>query len=317
MANITYFDPFAQGWNRMKDILFRPFDISKWFILGFTAFLADLLNGHGGGGNKWTGHNHHVDWNTVADFPQTAWQWLLENAWWFGLIMFGVVVVLGIVIVFNWLSSRGKFMFLDNVVHNKAEVTKPWHDFKKAGDSLFVWRLVYGFIVLAVFIFLAGLFFSMFLGIHAAGFPTSTTISTVMGMVLIFLTFLILTGYIGLFLNDFVVPIMYKYRINAMRAWGRFLHLLRRHFWYFVLYGIFIFVLIILVVAMVIAFVLLTCCIGGILLVIPYIGSVLFLPVSVTFRAFSVAFLEQFGPEYEIFPRPAESVTPGQEEEGG
>ena len=47
---------------------------------------------------------------------------------------------------------------------------------------------------------------------------------------------------------------------------------------------------------------LLTCCIGFIFLIIPYIGSVIMLPVSVTFRSLSLEFLEQFGPDYKIFP---------------
>jgi hypothetical protein len=49
---------------------------------------------------------------------------------------------------------------------------------------------------------------------------------------------------------------------------------------------------------------LITCCIGWLLLVIPYIGTVVTLPVWYTFRAFSLEFLGQFGPEYELFPAP-------------
>ena len=154
--------------------------------------------------------------------------------------------------------------------------------------------------------FLIGLFFSMFLGIHATDFPRPATAMTIFGMVMILITFMIITGYISLFLNDFVVPIMYKYELNASRAWGKFLNLFGTHFWYFILYGLFIFVLVIFVVFLVISFVLMTCCLGGVLLIIPYIGSVLFLPVSVTFRALSIEFLEQFGPEFEIFPKQAD-----------
>jgi len=39
------------------------------------------------------------------------------------------------------------------------------------------------------------------------------------------------------------------------------------------------------------------------LLITPYIGSVVLLPVSYTFRAFSVEFLEQFGDDFTIFPK--------------
>ena len=264
----------------MKEILFNPFDMTKWFMLGFTAFLAGLLDGPGGGnvGNKFDNYNNRHDFDDIAEFPSIAWNWLMEHTLWFSLILFGIVFIFAIVIVLNWLSSRGKFMFLDNVVHNRAEVTKPWNDYKILGNSLFLWRLVFGFICFAIFLLLLSLFFSMFLGIHAAGFPRHTTVMTILGMVMILFTLMIITGYITLFMNDFVVPIMYKYKLSATKAWGKFLSLLGSNFWHFLLYGIFIFMLVFVVVIVVISFVLMTCCIGGVLLIIPYIGSVLFLP---------------------------------------
>ncbi|HHJ10549.1 MAG TPA: hypothetical protein ENK25_06615 [Bacteroidetes bacterium] len=303
--NISYSVPLSKGWNRMKEILFHPFDIGKWFTIGFTVFLADLISGHGGrGGSSWKDHTRGVDWDAMAEFPNTAWNWLVNHIWWTGVIVFGVLFIFGLIILFNWLSSRGKFMFLDNVVHNKAEVSRPWHEYRSEGNSLFVWRLIYGLIVFSVFLLLFLLFFNMFLGIYHAGFPEAATVRTVVGIVMIFLTTIIITKYIELFLNDFVVPIMYKDRGKAARAWSVFLKLLGKHFWYFLVYGLFVFLLVIMVVLAVIAFSLMTCCVGAILLIIPYIGSVIMLPVSVTFRAFSVEFLQQFGDEFQIFPQP-------------
>ena len=47
---IEYVEPFARAWNRMKDLLFRPFDLGRWLAIGFTAWLATLTEGGGGGG---------------------------------------------------------------------------------------------------------------------------------------------------------------------------------------------------------------------------------------------------------------------------
>jgi len=305
--NITYFDAFGRAWDRMKKILFQPFDINKWFVLGFTAFLAGLLDGGGGsgsGGRK----GSHMDWGDVANFPSNAWDWLMDHSIWFSLILFGVIFLFALIIVLNWLSSRGKFMFLDNVVYNRAEVTRPWNEFKDLGNSLFVWRLIYGFIVFFVLISLLILFFLSFQSIYHSRFPRPLTGFTVAGMVLVLLTFFVITSYISAFLDGFVVPIMYKHKVTATRAWGRFLPLLAKYFWYFILYGIIVFFLIIVVIITVILFGFMTCCVGFLLLIIPYIGSVIMLPVSVTFRAFSVEFLEQFGEEYKIFPAGEEHV---------
>ena len=43
---ISMFDPLDQAFRRTKWILFQPFDLAKWFILGFCAWLAYLGEGY-------------------------------------------------------------------------------------------------------------------------------------------------------------------------------------------------------------------------------------------------------------------------------
>jgi len=301
---IAYMEPLQRGWDRMEKSLFHPFDINKWFSLGFTAFLAGLTDFHGGGsgdsGNYWD--RNKVDWVEFIEFPFTAWQWLLDHALWFGLIIFGVFVLIILSIVFTWLSSRGKFMFLDNVIHNRAKVRDPWNEFRREGDSLFVWRLVFGFIVFILIVAFLIFAFIMIRNAFYDDYSTPGKVLLILGLVLQLLVFIIVISYISLFLNDFVVPLMYKYRLSATQAWGRFMKILSLHPGHFILYGLLIFVLGILVVLCVMLFGLFTCCIGFVLLIIPYIGSVLLLPVSYTFRAFSVEYLEQFDEDLKFFP---------------
>jgi uncharacterized membrane protein len=109
-------------------------------------------------------------------------------------------------------------------------------------------------------------------------------------------------SYISLFLRDFVAPIMYKHKMNATQAWGRFLSIFRQHPFQFVLYGLFVFILIVLAIIAIVLAGVFTCCIGLVLFVIPYIGTVLTLPVWYTYRAFSLEYLAQFGPDFELFP---------------
>lgn len=67
-------------------------------------------------------------------------------------------------------------------------------------------------------------------------------------------------------------------------------------------FGLFTFVLIVGFVIGVIIAGIMTCCIGIILLIIPYIGTVVTLPAWYTLRAFSLEYLAQFGDEYTVFP---------------
>lgn len=299
--SIQYFDPLSRAFGRMKKALFKPFDLSKWFTVGFTAFLAGLTDCHHGKGSSDSNGVKVHDLGDIVDFPRNAWDWLVDHPGWFTLIVFGLLFLIALAILLTWLSSRGKFMFLDNVVHDRAKVIKPWHEFKTLGNSLFLWRFCFGFICLVLFIMFLVFCYGIFVSLYESYAPRHTIILAIVGMVLLALLTLIIIAYISLFLNDFVIPIMYKNNMRTTRAWGRLLSLLSRHLLYFIFYGIIVLLLHILVVICVIIAGLLTCCIGLILLIIPYIGSVITLPISYTFRTFSLEFLGQFGPEFTVF----------------
>ncbi len=300
---IAYFEPFGRAWERMKMALFRPFDLHKWFVVGFNAFLAGLADGHNGGGGG-RGGRSRISFGEFLDLPNQGWRWLNAHPGWFIAIIFIAAVVIVIVLLLLWLSSRGKFMFLDNVVHNRAEIAKPWRQFRREGDSLFLWRLVFSFFILAIFVGLAVFFFITASRLYAAGFSHRVPVPFLMGMGLVFLLLITIIGFISLFLNDFVVPLMYKNNITATQGWSRLLSLLGRYPLHFILYGLLILLLIILFVVVVVFAGLITCCIGWLLLVIPYIGTVVTLPFWYVLRAFSLEFLGQFGPEYVLFPPP-------------
>jgi len=301
---IAYFDPLGRAWERMKTALFKPFDLHKWFVVGFNAFLAGLAEASNGSGGGRAGGHGHMTFGEFLNLPGKAWGWLTTHPGWFVAIIFGAMVLIVIGILVLWLSSRGKFMFLDNVVRNGAEIAKPWKQFRTASDSLFLWRLVFTFVVIAVTVAFAVLFFVTARGLYFASSGGRIPWPLLLGVGFIFLLLFIVLAYITTFLNDFVVPIMYKNGITATQGWRCFLSLFGRYPFYFILYGLFMFLLMILFVIVVIIAGLITCCIGWLLLVIPYIGTVVTLPVWYTFRAFSLEFLGQFGPDYVLFPAP-------------
>ncbi len=303
--NIVYLEPLSRAWARMKLALFKPFDLNKWMVMGFTAFLATLMEGHNGGGSG--SHRSHVDWEEIIDGPRYAWEWLLGHTWWFMFIIFIAFVIVFLMILFSWLSSRGKFMFLDNVVRDRGEVVKPWKQFKELGNSLFLWRLCYGFIVIALFSIFFVIGYIRLAQIYDETGFSQFPILFVLQVVLLFILMLIFFGYISMFLEHFVVPIMYKNNIRVLSAWNSFITLLTQHFLYFILYGLLVFVLTIAIIILIIFFGLFTCCLGFLLLIIPYIGSVVTLPITYTLRVLGPEFLAQFGDEYVIFEKMEQS----------
>jgi hypothetical protein len=101
---------------------------------------------------------------------------------------------------------------------------------------------------------------------------------------------------VKLFMFYFVVPIMYLRRQGVMRSWGEFLRsILAGHSGTLVLYVLFQ-----VVINMVLGFMgVLFCCASLCLALVPYLGTVITLPLSVFRRSYSLLFLEQFGPEWQ------------------
>ena len=311
---ISYTDPVERCLKAVGRILFKPFDIGKWFALGFSAWLATLLSGAAGfqgnynfGGVSFGDESSEQFVGTI----QSCLEFLRENlALVITIATIGLVLLMTISLLLTWVSARGKFMYLDNLVHNRSLVKKPWAKFKRLGNSLFLWQIVFGVIVSIVLLAHVGGagYFAVVTSQNSAWSLASFLI--MLAAALFFLMLLLVTSYIQVMLEDFVVPIMYRDGLKACAAWSSFLALHKAHIWKFALYFLWS-ALLRLAASMGLAMVgLATCCIGFILMAIPYIGAVLILPVSSFLRLFGPEFLRQFGDEYDIFPPPAPPTPP-------
>jgi hypothetical protein len=224
-----------------------------------------------------------------------------------------VLVLLVVGAALTWLNCRGKFMFLDGIVRNRGAVVEPWKDYRREGNSLFWFRLLFGLALLAVLLLAAGLAVAIaWPDIQARAFRASAVAALVVGILLLLGTALV-SGVVNVFLLDFVVPIMYLRRLRVLAAWGVFRDsLLAGRAGTFVLYLLFKIVLGFGLGVLALLATCLTCCLAA----LPYLGSVILLPLLVFDRAYPLSFLEQFGPEWRFFP-PAPALAEGAEGRAG
>ncbi len=302
---ISYIQPLSRAFERMSRILLRPFDLVKWLVLGFSAWLANLANGGAGGRPSWRMNANKVNYPEIASGLERSWQRLVEHAIWIPLILLGAAVVLAVLILLLWLSSRAKFIFLDNVVHDRAAIVEPWGRFRRLGNSLFLWRL--GFT--AAFLAATLLVVAAVLVPAAATSPGAAlrglSIAAIVAAVLVMICFAVVAAYVLLFLENFVIPIMYRFDLSATAAWRAFLPWLRRHGAWFVLYGLFVLAL---AIPVVVAYALLVCCTCCIV-ALPYVGTVILLPLWVTYRSLGPEFLAQLDESFDLF-RDSEASQP-------
>jgi hypothetical protein len=302
LTRVSVIDPLSPAFERVKIILFKPFDLGRWFVIGFCAWLAYLGTGGGGGG----GGGNKAEWRSGEDIhhvAQEAKEFFLDNMSW--IIPVGIIVMLVIIILwilFTWLSSRGRFMFLHCVAENKAEVKIPWTKFREHANSLFLFRIVMGLVAFAIF----GLPFLIVAFSLVAMLAKSTFVPAILGIiaaVLVFILLGIVFWLIHRFTMDFVVPIMFLRTKSCTTAWREFLDLLSMNKARFVLYALFR-----IVIAIAIGFIIflgfcigVCCCCASVLLLIPYIGTVILLPVYVFERSYSLYYIRQYGPQFDVF----------------
>jgi hypothetical protein len=282
---IEIFKPFGEAFELMKKILFQPFDVKKWFVIGFAAWLANL----GGAGAFNYQYNRREEIQklseTISQIPHS-------------ILVIGVCVliscVLILIVLFAWLRARGRFLFIDCIVKNRGAIAEPWRDFRKEGNSYFFFSLLVGF---AFLVFAAVLSFPFMLpiirGVTFLHIHDVYLISTIAAWA--FMTILLVVAWS--LIASFMVPVMYLQRCRASTAFGIVARLVAAHPGEILLYCLFLIVLALATGIAACLAICATCCIAA----IPYIGTVILLPIFVLLRSFSLLFLRQFGPDYDVW----------------
>ena len=305
---IEIFKPFGEAFELTKKILFQPFNLGKWCVIGFAAFLAGGVNFNFGfrfpfnGGGNWNFRSSSYNPSNIPSFLSGE----HIQAWVVALIAVIFLIVLAIIVVLSWLRARGAFIFTDCIVRNRAAIVEPWKEFWREGNSLFL----FSWLVALLFLATAAAAFAIFvLPIIISG---KSVASKDVGMIvgIVFFCAVIFFAALGwALISHFMVPIMYRRRCRAVVALRESTSLVTAHPAPVVLYFLFLIVLAIACGIIGCVTTCVTCCIAA----IPYVGTVILLPIFVLLRSFLLCFLRQFGPDYDVWagiPQPEPSPIP-------
>jgi hypothetical protein len=293
---IQIFKPFGEAFELMKKILFQPFELKKWFVIGFAAWLANL----GGGGGFNYPYNEREDAHklneTIGQIPHSV---LITG------ICALIAVVLFLVVLFAWLRARGRFMFIECIVKNRGAIAEPWREFRTEGNSYFLFSLMATVcLMLLAALLSAPLVYVAIRGRFYLSLHRDRLEPYVLLIIALWVFVILLIVFAWALVVNFMVPVMYRRRCRAYEAFRAATSLIARHPGEIVLYCLFLIVLAVASVMVGCVVTCATCCIAA----IPYVGTVILLPVFVLLRSFSLLFLRQFGPEYDVWA----SFTPSE-----
>src|SRR6266478_2258950 len=214
--NIEIFKPFGEAFELMKRILFQPFDVKKWFVIGFAAWLANL----GGGGFNYQ-YNRREDVQKLNEAISQIPHAILVTG-----VCVLVSLVLVLIVLFAWLRARGCFMFIDCIVKNRGAVAEPWREFRREGNSYFLFSLLVGFGLLlfagllSLPLVLPAIRDDNFLRTRSV-YLISAIAGWILAMILLILAWALVTS--------FMVPIMYRQRCRAAEGFATATRLIAAH----------------------------------------------------------------------------------------
>ena len=287
---IEIFRPFGEAFELTNKILFQPFDLKKWFVIGFAAFLSGHLAGVGFNFPSPFGNfqSHGTTPEVISPHFEQWKPWLVVAVVVLALLFFALVIAL------TWLKARGNFIFTDCIVRNQAVIAGPWREYRKEGNSYFLFLLA---IVFALLVFVA-LMLGSVIGLGLFNRPAGEMVSmTFIGLlVFLFVIWVSIIIFVSI-ATYFMVPVMYRRRCRAVEAFGDVTLLIWHHLGAFFLLCLFGIVLILAVLMIGVIVTCATCCLAA----LPYVGTVILLPLFVCLRAFGLVFLRQFGPDYDVW----------------
>ena len=288
---IEIFAPFGEAFETTTKILFRPFDLAKWFVIGFAAWLATMF-----GGLNFNFRSYNKDnWNWKAQAKDLPFSFDEAPPWLIPVIIGGAIVVLAVVLLLLWLNSRGRFMFTDCIVRNRGAIAEPWREYRPEGNRYFLLQLI----ISVCSMLIGGGFALLFL----LRWHWKTLIVPLPILILLGVTFVLVALVVALIMK-FTVPVMYRRRCAATEAFGAVWRLIVAQPGIFILFGLFYILLYIAAAMIGCLAACVTCCLAA----LPYIGTVILLPLVMFLYTYPLCFIRQFGDPYDVWAvvRPAE-----------
>jgi hypothetical protein len=337
---ISAIDAISPALNHARQQLFQPFRISQWLRLALVGLLAGELASGGCNSNfQMPQRTNHLMGPALPNINPVAMAGLIA-------LLLGLGTVLYVLLLY--VNSVMRFILFDSVVERHCAIRRGWNRRQIPGVRLFLWQLAFLLATLVAMTILIGIPAAIALAAGWLTNPKQHPVPLILGgmvMFFVLLVFLLLLMAIHVLTKDFVVPQMALEDVTAFQAWGRLLPMLSSEKGPYtgyllmkivmalgvaVVVGIITFIVILIVLipvgglgaAVVLAgkaaglqwnlyTISLAVIVGCILLaLVLYVMSLVSLPATVFFPAYSIYFFAARYPNLDALIHPAPAVPP-------
>lgn len=199
-------DALSVSWRWMVDVLFKPFKLKKWCLLGLIAFIMGLSGFFAQGPNIFLQLGRMSFHKAVRPFLGEKILPMIP------VIILGGLVLFVVVLVLMYIGVRFHFIYLYSIAQNKIQIRRGWHNLGRQANSFFGWMIL---------LTLAGVcaFIVIFVVMIACIF-------LIIPFVLLGIPLALAFPVCALYIQSIIVPIMYVKRVNFLEAYR-----ISRQFW--------------------------------------------------------------------------------------
>jgi len=275
-----------------------PFHFERWLTLGLVAFLDQC--GRGGVGGAIPGGppapGVPASGGGVGRGVSEAGAWFTAHlALILGVAAGALAVGLLLVAVILWIQSRATFVYIDDVVTGRAELSRPWRAHAERAQSYFAWRFgLAAALLTAIALLVVVAVFSALL-IARGGSRAALGAILLIVLVPVFIALLVGGGLASVALRDFVAPLQMHSGLPCGPAVRILVSLVRAHPLAFLLY---LLLKVVFGVAQGIV-ILLGACVTLCCILIPVVTQTALQPLFFFERAWPLYLLRQMG--YDLF----------------
>lgn len=308
-----------QAYARMKALLF-PFNLQKWLTLGLCAWVLTLGEAGGGSGGRGfdkafgkTENNqtllemlNTIFWGEGSVFERFAKVFdtgtqTIQIIFWGAVLLLLVVITLSIVVAY--FQGRLRFVWLDNLLNNRAQLQRVYREYEEQGVDFFKGKLFIDIWYYVIALCLAGA--TLYPGIRYlresarlgewCSFNSFLGTGIILGAILVLLNIAV-TIYLAC-LFTFTPLMMYKHDCSFDEAWRLFNDMLSQRKIEFVKYIVCNWMINMAAGVLLMFLLLCSCCILAIPLALPVIGATILLPWYVMRSYFAIEFYEKLTEE--------------------
>jgi hypothetical protein len=217
-------DAISPAFQHAKQQLMQPFRFAQWARLAVVGFLAGELGSGGCNANFNWPPGHHP--RGSEQFLGAAWPAQLAShpATFAGLIAVLVVIGLGLLVLFLYISSVMRFILFDSVVAKECHIRQGWARRQPHGLRYFVWQILLLLATFGALVLLIGIPAAFAWAMGWLNHPGEHVLPLVLGGIVVFLlffAFVVALAVVQVMTKDFVVPQMALEEISAIEGWRR------------------------------------------------------------------------------------------------